>query len=73
MQSAIVECPGCGRWDVPVCADCARVFDGGPWRCEGGAPMLAAVPGESLVIHALEQNNPKPIFRNQSIVPIMQR
>ena len=43
-----VECPGCGRWDVPVCADCARVFDGGPWRCEGGAPMLAAVPGESL-------------------------
>jgi predicted amidophosphoribosyltransferase len=41
-----VECPGCGRWDVPVCADCARVFDGGPWRCESGAPMLAAVSGE---------------------------
>lgn len=41
-----VECPGCGRWDVPLCADCARVFDGGPWRCEDGAPMLAAVPGE---------------------------
>jgi len=41
-----VECPGCGRWDVPLCPDCARVFDGGPWRCESGAPMLAAVPGE---------------------------
>lgn len=42
-----VECPGCGRWDVPICADCARVFDGGPWRCESGAPMLAAVEGEA--------------------------
>jgi len=41
-----VECPGCGRWDVPLCPDCARVFDSGPWRCESGAPMLAAVPGE---------------------------
>ncbi len=41
-----VECPGCGQWDVPLCADCARVLDGCPWRCESGAPMLAAVPGE---------------------------
>ncbi|MEE6273426.1 ComF family protein [Georgenia wangjunii] len=36
-----VECAGCGRWDVAVCAQCARLLDGPPARCDADAPLLA--------------------------------
>lgn len=36
-----VECPGCGRWDVALCGECAALFDGPPWRCEDAVPALA--------------------------------
>ncbi len=40
-----VECPGCGAWDVPLCAACAGAFDGRPWRCEAAAPRLDRLDG----------------------------
>jgi predicted amidophosphoribosyltransferase len=36
-----VECPGCGRWDVPLCAECAAVWRAPPARCDQAAPALA--------------------------------
>ncbi|MBX9247029.1 hypothetical protein ICW40_19750, partial [Actinotalea ferrariae] len=40
-----VECPGCGRWDVPLCGACASALDRAPWRCETGAPRLDRLDG----------------------------
>jgi predicted amidophosphoribosyltransferase len=36
-----VECPGCGRWDVPLCTECGSVWRREPWRCDDAAPALA--------------------------------
>jgi predicted amidophosphoribosyltransferase len=38
-----VECPGCGVWDVELCAACERLIAGPLRRCEAGAPALASV------------------------------
>ncbi len=40
-----VECPGCGRWDVPLCAACAGVLDGAVRRCERDVPRLDRMDG----------------------------
>ncbi len=37
-----VECPGCGLWDVELCATCEGLLAGAPRRCEAGAPALAS-------------------------------
>lgn len=36
-----VDCAGCGREDVAVCADCAALLAGPPRRCDDDAPLLA--------------------------------
>ncbi len=40
-----VECPGCGRVDEVLCADCAAVFAGPPVRCERAVARLDRVDG----------------------------
>lgn len=40
-----VECPGCGAWDVPLCAACASALDRTPERCEEAAPRLDRMDG----------------------------
>lgn len=40
-----VECPGCGAWDVALCAACAAALRGPPRRCEGAAPRLDRLDG----------------------------
>ncbi len=35
-------CPGCGEWDVPVCAACARAFAGAWMEVSGRASRLQA-------------------------------
>ncbi|WP_447924879.1 ComF family protein [Georgenia muralis] len=36
-----VECAGCGRWDVALCARCRDLLAATPRRCEQDAPMIA--------------------------------
>ncbi|GAA4416891.1 ComF family protein [Georgenia halophila] len=35
-----VECAGCGRWDLVLCARCVRLLSRPPVRCEQRAPLL---------------------------------
>lgn len=40
-----VQCPGCGRWDVPLCDACLAAVDGRVRRVELGAPRLDRLVG----------------------------
>ena len=42
-----VECPGCHRWDVLLCGDCAAVLTGPATRCEWDVPRLDRMDGRT--------------------------
>lgn len=44
-----VACPGCGRWDVPLCPGCAAALDA-VRRCEDDVPRLDRLDGATLAV-----------------------
>ena len=41
-----VECPGCHRWDVVLCDECAATLKGPTTRCEWDVPRLDRMGGQ---------------------------